>query len=232
MLVIVTGASRGIGFEMVKEFSKNSQNLVVAISRNPKSLDTLVKNDKSHRILPIKADLSDLNELKKAVKSIARLQMNVDVVVNNAGTLIKKKFEDISIKDLQTVYHTNVFVPFLLVQALLPYMDPKKGAHVVNIGSMGGVQGSSKFAGLSAYSSSKAALAGLSECMAEEFKPNNVHVNCLALGSVQTEMLSSAFPGYKAPLSANQMAAFICEFALNGRRFFNGKILPVSSSTP
>ena len=97
---------------------------------------------------------------------------------------------------------------------------------------MGGFQGSTKFAGLSAYSSSKSALSGLTECLAEELKDRNIAVNCLALGAVQTEMLGKAFPGYKAPLSAAKMAEFICEFALTGQLFFNGKIIPVSSTTP
>jgi NAD(P)-dependent dehydrogenase (short-subunit alcohol dehydrogenase family) len=97
---------------------------------------------------------------------------------------------------------------------------------------MGGFQGAAKFPGLSAYSSSKAALAGLTECLAEELKSKNISVNCLAIGAVQTEMLAKAFPGYKAPLKPNQMAEFICNFALTGHTYFNGKIIPVASTTP
>ncbi|MBL7933330.1 MAG: SDR family oxidoreductase, partial [Bacteroidia bacterium] len=138
----------------------------------------------------------------------------------------------ISSAELTSVYQTNVFAPFILTQKLVPLMGRKSKAHIVNISSMGGVQGSSKFPGLSAYSSSKTALCGLTECLAEELKTNNISVNCLAIGSVQTEMLAKAFPGYKAPLSAKQMAEFISDFALNGHKYFNGKIIPVSSTTP
>jgi short-subunit dehydrogenase len=120
----------------------------------------------------------------------------------------------------------------MLIQLLLPLMNKKNKSHILNIGSMGGFQGSSKFAGLSAYSSSKASLSVLTECLAEEFKTKNISVNCLALGAVQTEMLNLAFPGYKAPLTSKQMAKFICHFALTGHEYFNGKIIPVSSSTP
>ena len=105
-------------------------------------------------------------------------------------------------------------------------------SHIVNIGSMGGFQGSAKFKGLSLYSAAKGAVAVLTESMAEEFKERGIKVNALALGAVQTEMLASAFPGYKAPLTAGQMAEFIADFALNGHKYFNGKILPVSLSTP
>ncbi len=97
---------------------------------------------------------------------------------------------------------------------------------------MGGVQGSEKFQGLSLYSASKAALAVFTECLAEELKTHNVKANALALGAVQTEMLSHAFPTYKAPLQASEMADYIADFALNGHQYYNGKILPVSLSTP
>jgi NAD(P)-dependent dehydrogenase (short-subunit alcohol dehydrogenase family) len=231
MLAIVTGASRGIGLQLVKEFSKNSQNLVVAVTRDPSTIDRLVEKNATN-VLPLKADISNPKDLKKLISVIRKLELPVDILVNNAGTLLKKKFEDITLSELQAVYHTNVFVPFILIQSLAPFMNSKNGSHIVNIGSMGGFQGSSKFKGLSAYSSSKAALSGLTECLAEELKEKNICVNCLALGSVQTEMLAKAFPGYNAPLTASQMAEFICHFAINGHRFINGKVIPVSSSTP
>ncbi len=97
---------------------------------------------------------------------------------------------------------------------------------------MGGVQGSAKFPGLAAYSSSKGALITLTELLAEEFKQTGPSFNVLALGAVQTEMLEEAFPGYKAPLTARQMAQYIIDFSLTGNTFYNGKVLEVSSSTP
>jgi 3-oxoacyl-[acyl-carrier protein] reductase len=97
---------------------------------------------------------------------------------------------------------------------------------------MGGIQGSSKFPGLAAYSSSKGALITLTEMLAEEYKESNISFNALALGAVQTEMLAEAFPGYQASTTAREMARFIADFALNGHQFFNGKVLPVAHSTP
>jgi 3-oxoacyl-[acyl-carrier protein] reductase len=97
---------------------------------------------------------------------------------------------------------------------------------------MGGIQGSAKFPGLSAYSSSKGAVLTLTELLAEEFKETGPSFNALALGAVQTEMLEEAFPGYKAPVSAIEMAEYVMNFALNGQKLYNGKILQVSSSTP
>ncbi|MFO0356543.1 MAG: SDR family NAD(P)-dependent oxidoreductase [Sphingobacteriaceae bacterium] len=231
MLVIITGASKGIGFELMQKFA-NSSYMVIAISRNVKTIQAFIQKNNIVNVLPLQADISKKVGRDKILKTFKQINKPVSIVVNNAGEILVKSFAKISEKELISVYQTNVFAPYLLIQSLLPWMGKKASTHVVNISSMGGFQGSAKFAGLSAYSSSKAALAGLTECLAEELKGTNITVNCLAIGAVQTEMLSKAFPGYKAPLKANEMASYIHEFAVNGNKFFNGKILPVSSTTP
>ncbi len=109
-------------------------------------------------------------------------------------------------------------------------IDNKSG-HVINISSIGGVNGSKKFPGLSVYSSSKAAVIALTEVLAEEF-PNGPSFNVLALGAVQTKMLKKAFPEYVAQTNPNEMASYILDFALNGGKLFNGKLISVSNSTP
>ena len=232
MTILITGASKGIGFEMVKQFSIMPNTMVIAVSRNLSTLTKLVSKNNTHAILPVKADITSASDHKKIVKLLKSLGLKIDVLINNAGEIVNKPFEKISQKELHSVYNTNVYGPFTLIQSLLPFFPKKNKTHIVNISSMGGFQGSSKFAGLTAYSSSKAALCGLTECLAEEFKSKNISVNCLAIGAVQTEMLSKAFPGYKAPLKPNQMAEFICNFALTGQNYFNGKIIPVSSTNP
>ena len=151
-------------------------------------------------------------------------------MINNAGSLINKPFLEISSTEFEEVYRVNVFAIATLTRLILPIINAK--GHVVNITSMGGIQGSSKFPGLSAYSSSKGALVILTELLAEEFKESGPSFNALALGAVQTEMLEEAFPDYQAPLSAAQMAKYIVDFALTGHQFYNGKVLPISSSTP
>jgi NAD(P)-dependent dehydrogenase (short-subunit alcohol dehydrogenase family) len=229
MLVAITGASKGIGFELARQFAVRKNCTVIVISRNVSSLTQLAKKHKN--IYVVKADLTSVSGRKKVLTAVATLKKPLDILINNAGHIVNKAFTKITAKELRDVYATNVFAPFELIQLLTKHMN-KKGSHIVNISSMGGFQGSSKFPGLSAYSSSKAAIAGLSECLAEELKPENISVNCLAIGAVQTEMLSKAFPGYKAPLQPVEMAEFIAGFALNGHKFFNGKILPVASTTP
>ena len=234
MNIIITGASRGIGFEIVKQLSESPENNIVAVSRNMERLEILKQQCKNinpdANVYPVGLDLNNRDLADSMVNEVLSFIPSVDILVNNAGLLINKSFGELSDMDIDLMFETNVKSVFRLIRILLPYFN--KESHIVNISSMGGFQGSAKFPGLSAYSASKGALAVLSECLAEEFKEMKIKVNCLALGAVQTEMLEKAFPGYKAPLSSKEMALFIKDFALNGHKFFNGKILPVSLSTP
>ncbi len=229
MNIVVTGASRGIGFELTEHFVRNGHN-VVAISRNIAPLQALKAELERSALIPLSIDLEDPNSPDEIQAMVLRNFNLVDVLVNNAGLLINKPFRSLTNSDFDRMFEVNVKAPFRIIRALLDYFAPN--SHILTIGSMGGFQGSAKFAGLSLYSASKGALAILTECLAEELKPEGIKVNCLALGAAQTEMLEEAFPGYKAQVSAEEMAGFIAWFALNGHRFFNSKILPVSISTP
>ncbi|PCH50665.1 MAG: short-chain dehydrogenase [Flavobacteriaceae bacterium] len=223
--VIITGTSRGIGFELAQLFAKNGYQ-VLALSRNSKPLENLnIKN-----ITTISIDLLKDENLKKVIQFISTNWKTVDILINNAGKLINKPFEKLTSSDFLKVFKVNVFSVAELTRQLIPFL--KKESHVVNISSIGGIQGSMKFPGLAAYSSSKGALITLTELLAEEYKDQGIAFNALALGAVQTEMLEEAFPGYKASVSANQMADYIYNFAITGNKFYNGKILQVSSTTP
>ena len=223
--IIITGTSRGIGLELALKFA-NEGHQVLAISR--KTSKILIENP-NITCLPI--DVSIIEELQQVEKFVKNSWQNkVDVVIHNAGSLVNKPFEQITYADFEQVYKVNVFAVAELTRICIPYLS--KGSHVVTISSMGGVQGSSKFPGLAAYSSSKGAVITLSELLAEEYKEQQIAFNVLALGAVNTEMLQEAFPGYEAPLSAKEMAEYIWNFALTGNKFYNGKVLQVSSSTP
>ncbi|WP_310992812.1 SDR family NAD(P)-dependent oxidoreductase [Aequorivita marina] len=223
--IIITGTSRGIGFEMVKLFAE-AGHTVLALSRNSKPVSELnLKN-----VSALEFDISNHSEIVKLGSYLQTNMQTVDVLINNAGLLVNKPFADLSAEDFKQSYGVNVLGPVSLIQTVLPFM--KKEGHVINISSMGGVQGSVKFPGLSAYSSSKGAIITLTELLAEEYKESGPSFNVLALGSVQTEMLEEAFPGLKAPLSATEMAEYIIDFALTGNKFYNGKIMQVSSTTP
>lgn len=226
MNVIVTGASRGIGKELASLFALNGHQ-VLAVSRNMDALGELA----SDSIHVAQLDLSSSELTAQIDVALAQSGMkHVDILVNNAGYLVNKPFTELTREDIHRCYQVNVMGVMELTQQVIGRMGD--GSHCVNISSMGGYQGSAKFPGLTAYSSSKAAIASLTECLAEEYKESGIRFNCLALGAVQTEMLAEAFSGYEAPLSAAEMAQFIYEFALGGGNIFNGKILPVSVSTP
>ena len=223
--IIITGTSRGIGYELALQFA-NAGHQVVAISRNMPT--KLIENP---NITCLSIDISNSTELNQISQFVTNSWQNkVDILINNAGILISKPFEQLTFSDFEQVYKVNVFAVAELTKICIPFME--KGSHVVTISSMGGIQGSMKFAGLSAYSSSKGAVITLSELLAEEYKEKEIAFNVLALGAVNTEMLQEAFPGYEAPLSAKEMADYIFNFALTGNKYYNGKVLQVSASTP
>jgi len=222
--IIISGTSRGIGFELAKLFADEGHK-VLALSRNPRPI-----LDLNHaNIATFSFDLGEADDYRKVTEFIQDWD-TVDVLINNAGSLLNKPFSETTISDFEKVYQVNVFGVAELTRILLPKMS--KEAHVVTISSMGGVQGSMKFPGLAAYSSSKAAVITLTELWAEEFKETGPSFNVLALGAVQTEMLAEAFPGYEAPVTALEMATYIKDFALTGNKLYNGKLLQVSNSTP
>ena len=231
MNIIITGASRGIGYATALELAANPKHQVYVLSRNTAALNALAEAGEEEfgyrNIHPITFDL------KKVGNIVEQLALSkVDILIHNAGTLLNKPFEETTHQDWHTVFEVNVFGVARLTQVLLPLLKASPSAHVINVSSMGGVQGSSKFPGLSAYSASKAALATLTECLAEEYKETSIRFNCLALGAVQTEMLAEAFPGYEAPLTSEEMGEYFAYFSLNGHKFYNGKVLPVAVSTP
>jgi len=225
--IIVTGASRGIGFELVKLLAIQGHE-VLALSRNVNSLKKLQGNHKNISLLEV--DISEEDQLNKVSDFVSVNWTSVDIVIHNAGKLINKPFIETTVQDFMDVYKVNVFAVAELSRRMVPFLKP--GSHVVVISSMGGIQGSMKFPGLSAYSSSKGAVITLTELLAEEYKEQGISFNALALGAVQTEMLADAFPDYKAPTTAIEMAEYIANFALTGNELFNGKVLQVSSSTP
>ena len=205
--IIITGTSRGIGYELALQFA-NAGHQVLALSR--KTPQALIEHQ---NITCLSVDLSKESDLHLVENFLSASWKKVDAIVHNAGSLLLKPFNEITSDEFENVYKVNVFGVANLTRVCLPFLQ--KGSHVVTISSMGGIQGSMKFAGLSAYSSSKGAVITLSELLAEEYKERGI-----------------AFPGYQAPLSAKEMADYIYNFTLTGNKYYNGKVLQVSSSTP
>ena len=223
--VVITGTSRGIGYELVALFANEGHN-VLALSRN----DVPVSGMGISNCHCFPCDITSEADVRRVSEFVKSEWKHVDVLINNSGYLVNKPFGRLSHDDFKQSYEVNVFGAVSMTKAVLPFMNSE--GHVVNVSSMGGVQGSAKFPGLAAYSSSKGAIITLTEVLAEEYKEKGPSFNALALGAVQTEMLEEAFPGYQAPLTAREMAKYIMDFALKGNKYYNGKILQVSSSTP
>jgi NAD(P)-dependent dehydrogenase (short-subunit alcohol dehydrogenase family) len=220
-IAIVTGASRGIGLELVKRLVSKSISVWATSTKGTQSFDGCQW---------VTLDLTSVESISALSQMISEEGVQVKYLINNSGYLVNKPFAELTESDFVDCYGVNVLGVAQLIQKLMPHFS--EDAHIVNIGSMGGVQGAQKFPGLSAYSSSKMALAGLTECLQEELGEKGWSFNYLALGAVQTEMLSQAFPDFVAPLSPEQMAEYISEFTLSGNTYIRGKILPVSRTTP
>lgn len=223
--IIVTGTSRGIGLELVRIFAEAGHE-VLALSRNVEPVQALGLE----KVHAFPFDITEEEDLNKISSFVEKQWQQVDILIHNAGAIVNKAFEEITAEEFEKVYKINVFGVAALTRKMLRFL--KKTGHVVTVSSMGGVQGSVKFPGLSAYSSSKGAVITLTELLAEEYKETGPSFNVLALGAVQTEMLAEAFPGYQAPLQPREMAEYIADFSLTGNKYYNGKLLQVSSSTP
>ena len=235
MNILITGASRGIGAAISRKIAENEVQKLFLLSRSEKLLNGLA--EELNRINPdLKAfvlayDLSQREGLNAAIEAIGRETDHLDILINNAGTVVVKDFETFEEGEIMNQFEVNYFAPARLISGLVPFLKKGNNSHVVNISSMAGFQGSVKFPGLSHYAASKAAIASLTEVLAAEYK-GKISFNALCIGAVQTEMLEKAFPGFQAPLTADEMGRFIADFALNNHKYMNGKVVPVAFANP
>jgi len=231
MNIIVNGASKGIGRALVLRMAADKDKQIIATGRNESMLRELQMECLNGNVTYMKMDITEMNKEMEVIRDqIFNRFSSVDILINLSGSLIVSDFMKLSDNDSRNMMETNFFGPVTFIKLVVPLMPA--GSHIVNISSMGGFQGSSKYRGLAVYSASKAALSCFSECLAVELSESGISVNCLALGSVQTGMFEKAFPGFKAPVSPEGMAEFISYFAVNGNKFFNGKVLPVAVNNP
>ncbi|MBO6587435.1 MAG: SDR family oxidoreductase [Gracilimonas sp.] len=226
--ILVTGASRGIGYETARKLASENHT-VIATARSQDKLQELSNTAENGKIITVAADLTKPEDITKIAAAVEKAK-GLDGLINNAGAVHRQAFMDTDIEVFKKLMDVNVYGIVRLTQALKAHL--RKGSHILNISSMSGYQGSLKFGGLSAYGAAKAAVVGLSEVLSAEFTEDNIAVNCLCIGAVQTEMLENAFPGFEAPVSPQQMGSYIANFILTGHQFYNGKVLPVALNDP
>jgi NAD(P)-dependent dehydrogenase (short-subunit alcohol dehydrogenase family) len=233
MNIVITGASSGIGYATALKFAENKDNRIIAIARNKQLLTKLVDaklaSNSPGEIIPLVFDLES-KDMSTVIKEAQKLG-KINILINNAAVLVNKKFSELGDQDWERIYSVNVFGQARIIRTLLPFFDKNDYSHIINISSMGGFQGSDKFPGLAAYSSSKAAMINMTECLATELIDDNISVNCLALGTVATEMQKKAFPDYKAKIQPEDIAEYLVYFSENGAKYYNGSVLPVSLTT-
>jgi short-subunit dehydrogenase len=220
--IVVTGTSSGIGNEICIQAAKLNYK-VISISRNIEPLKGINGID-SYIV-----DITDKKSIKNFIDDLRNRDLKIDILINNAGQLSNELFGETSYESFKQTFDVNVFGLAEITRSLIPFIN--KSGHVINISSIGGVNGSKKFPGLSVYSSSKAAVIALTEVLAEEYS-EGPSFNVLALGAVQTKMLKEAFPDYEAQTKPGEMAKYIIDFATNGNNLFNGKLISVSNSNP
>ena len=220
--IVVTGTSSGIGFEICTQAAKLNHK-VISISRNKEPLKD-ISGIESYSI-----DITKKSSINRFINDLKNKEIEIDILINNAGYLANELFKDTTYESFKTTFDVNIFGLAEITRSLIPYIN--KEGHVINISSIGGVNGSKKFPGISVYSSSKAAVIALTEVLAEEYQ-EGPSFNVLALGAVQTKMLKEAFPDYNVNTKSDEMAKYIIDFAINGNKLFNGKLISVSNSNP
>ena len=220
--IVVTGTSSGIGHEICIQAAKMNFH-VISVSRNIEPLKDI------GGIESFAIDITNKDSVDEFIANLKSKKIKIDILINNAGYLVSELFGDTTYDSFKKTFDVNVFGLAEITRSLIPIIN--SDGHVINISSIGGVNGSKKFPGLSAYSSSKAAVIALTEVLAEEYQ-NGPSFNVLALGAVQTKMLKEAFPDYNADTKPEEMAKYILDFAINGNKLFNGKLISVSNSNP
>lgn len=185
-VVLVTGASRGIGLAIAQTLGREGANLVV-VGRDRKKLQraaTQVAGDP----LPLVANVTSPGEVSKLFQVLRRRHRHLDVLINNAGAFTYKPFERTSLQDWRANLETNLTALFLVTRAALPLLERSRAAHIVNILS---VSSRSAFRNCSAYCAAKFGALGFTRVLREEFRPRGIRVTAIMPGSTDTRMMKA-----------------------------------------
>lgn len=224
--VLITGGGSGIGAACAAEFHRRGRRVVIVGRTVVRLRETARALGSADRVLALAGDAGDEAFARRAFSAARKRFGSVDVLVNNAAHLVKKSFLDTTAAEWDAVMRTNLRGPFLFSRELLR----APGRIIVNIGSLGGVQGTQKFPGLSAYTTSKCGLTGLTAALAVEARALGVSVFCVAPGAVDTAMLRKAAPGLKAGAAPSDIAKIVADLAGTAGEFLSGAVIPLDTN--
>ena len=183
MIILVTGASRGIGREIAKNLALKGNKVIANYNKSEEQAKDL--QNKNENIEIYKADVSKREEVNKMVEYIINKYGRIDVLINNAGISENKLFTEVSDEDWKRVINNNLYSAFCVTQEVVPNMIHKKSGCIINISSIWGIVGASCE---TVYSISKAGMDALTKSLAKELGPSNIRVNSIAPGIIDTDM--------------------------------------------
>lgn len=186
-IVIITGASRGIGREIAKRLAKKGLNVIANYNKSEKEAQELKSEleQEGIEIDIVKADVSKRDDVKKLAKYALDKYGKIDILINNAGISEYKLFTDETDDDWNKIINTNLYSTFAMSQEVIPNMIHNKSGLIINMSSAWGVVGGSLEV---IYSVSKAGMDGLTKALAKELGPSNIRVNSIAPGMIYTKM--------------------------------------------
>ena len=186
-IIIVTGASRGIGKEIAKTLAKEGHTVIANYNKSEKEAQKLKEElKKENKEIEIyKADISKEEEIKKMVEYTIKKYKKIDILINNAGIDKIQLSTEVTKKDWDEIINTNLYGTFYITQQVTKNMIQNKKGKVINISSIWGQIGASMEV---VYSISKAGVDGLTKALAKELGPSGIQVNSIAPGFIQTEM--------------------------------------------
>ncbi len=187
--VLVTGASRGIGRDIAALFAYKGYKVAINYNTNTTAAEKLQRELEAARCssILVQADVSKADQVEAMLRYVNKVYGDIDLLINNAGIAKQQLFTDITPDEWDRMFEVNVKGMFLCTQGVLPSMIRKQRGKIINISSIWGITGASCEV---LYSTTKAAIIGMTKALAKELGPSKIQVNCIAPGVIDTEMNS------------------------------------------